>query len=466
MNRFDPAEAERITLLAREGKQLEVFVSSPNEDFLLERTLLLLDVFPFLTELASCMGIDLAPPPNFSNSSNFSNDHTLQTLRTTSINRCKIYCQLIGNKLGGTSSSLPTSFNAEDFHGVMTELENNGLFEEVVLLTKWYAVDDNCLQDNKYVLEPIDAIIGKGVSNLLKQAIWMDVVERLSEAMDIINGGATHMPNSDLHNDVKQMRAISLENCFCYSRINQMDVHQAHNPFAACYYDVANDVTTKQANLEKIRSTLYTSLGESQFTKFENTDEDMGYQQTFLDDFSNRIVHKLVDMHEANNSPTFPGFLETEIAAHVNYNSSCCANYIKTVASEAVIEKCGEYLFRNDENKFNTPLYLHGEVGSGKTKTIAVTCSRYPQIHDFLIVRHCNLGFKSSCETELVGSLNDQVGAMFNMKDERGLSEGQNLLRKLSELGEAKRKLVLVLDGLDEMKMEVSEPRAKRASHT
>ena len=132
----DPSIARLID--HRKQRELNVFISCSNLDFVLERSLINADVFPYLREVGKSLGIEVNLPCDLSlTPAYFKNVHAIESLRNTEIKRCRetsvgySYIQLFGQSYG--PNVLPTLIPAHAFDDIMCVMEENEHIEEVRL---------------------------------------------------------------------------------------------------------------------------------------------------------------------------------------------------------------------------------------------------------------------------------------------------------------------------------------------
>jgi len=338
----------------RKQRELNVFLSCYNLDFMLERSLLNADVYPYLREVGRTLGIEVNLPCDLSLAPpHFKNIHAIESIRNTEIKRCRetsvgfSYVQLFGQCYG--PNVLPTLIPAHAFDDIMCVMEENEHLEEVVLLTTWYHLDNNAVPP-QYKLQPINSFIPDYLSSDREmhgtaEQQWLQTVEKLEAALTF---ATTHQldddwretyQTSELHSEFKQgilsqPSSTNAEKSLAYVReFYNIDLK---SPLALNFTDVREETTadgtgkkifirhtkdtSKITRLEDLKSRLQATNAKTIRSKLPSPSSLISnpphpYLQDFLDSYCDSMIMSLTSA--APDSEREPTPLEADVAAHV-----------------------------------------------------------------------------------------------------------------------------------------------------
>jgi len=491
----DPSIARLID--HRKQRELNIFLSCSNLDFILERSLLNADVFPYLREVGKTLGIEVNLPCDLTLvPSYFKNVHATESLRNAEIKRCRetsvgySYVQLFGQTYG--PNVLPTLIPAHAFDDIMCVMEENEHIEEVVLLTTWYHLDDNAVPP-QYKLQPINTFIHDYLaSDKQKQEEaeqqWLDTVEKLEAALTF---ATTHhldddwretYQTSELHSEFKQgilSQSLSENAKSSFAFVREFENIDLSSPLSLNFCDLREESsadangnkvffrhaldTSKRDRLQDLKTRLMASKTKTIETKLPTPASLIStpphpYLQNFLDTFCDSMVESLLSA--APDSEREPTPLEADVAAHVEIATNHSNYFFPTTTLVDEISSVFDYL---DDRDNTSPIYVHGPKGIGKTSFMSHILKEVNDVKDSgccVMIRFIGSGHSTTTGIELLSSLCEQMISTIALIDKNfepvelphTFEEMSSVFPKtLALFSERKINLVILIDGCDEL---------------
>ncbi|GMI14525.1 hypothetical protein TrLO_g4897 [Triparma laevis f. longispina] len=508
MKLFTAADAGLAHMVdSRKQHELNTFVSSCERDFMLERSLLNADVYPFLREVGKSLGVTVNLPIDLSFApSHFKNTHAIEGVRNAEIKKCRqtsvglSYVQLFGDRYG--PNVLPTVIPHSAFDKIMCVMEDAGHLDEVVLFTKWYHLDENAVPAI-YKLQPINSLIPDYMSsNKEKQQQaeleWQETVEKLEQSLSIASEG--HMEEnwretyqtSELHSEFKQglLQLPTTEakgKCLVFVRefqnldfneiisLNYTDVREetTRDPETGTlvHLNFSSDAIRKKrldnlkgrlsaAGVKVVKSTLG---GPMDILK----QNENNYLQQFLDTYCSEMISSMEKAAQTKERDPTP--LEADVAAHISIAAEHQNYFFKAENAVNAAERVFEYL---DDKKDTSPFYLHGVCGSGKSLLMSYVLGEIAKLKtedSVVMVRFVGAGHSTSTGIELLSSLCEQIISIIGNMDPNfeprelphTFEDMAHTFPKILRLfSERKTNAILLIDGLDCLGMaDVSDTR-------
>jgi hypothetical protein len=391
----------------------------------------------------------------------YKNNHILAAIRSHEIRRCKkhsvgySHVQLVGDRYG--PNVLPSIIPSVAFESIMEVMEDNHHMEQIVLLSKWYHLDENHIPEC-YVLQPINSLIpgylssDKAVHEAAEEQ-WLEQVELLEESLCIASEG--HMDDSwreiyqtsELHSEfVQGVTAFKSKDGIadkCVAYVREFDEVVYDDDVVMNYVDVRSesyvnanggrehiryiDDPVKKERLDALKVALENSgINVTKYSvpsiKSLIGGESSDYLQSFLDKFRSDMIHCL--MKTSKLTTILPTPLEADVATHVNVARVRQSHFIQNAITDKAVKECIKYL-EDDSDVTCGPYYVHGPSGSGKTYILSKVL-QHVNDNAFSFIRFVGTGHSTSSGYELLSSLCEQMMYVLANDDGGGSGEEEN----------------------------------------
>ncbi|CAG9765713.1 unnamed protein product [Ceutorhynchus assimilis] len=369
----------------------------------------------------------------------------------------------LNNSLG--TQLLPITIESADFKMALESTDNQ---TAQGLLKKWYMLDSDA-QPPCYRLRPISCHIpGFNESSLedREKAFqeWAHEIDKMLAvlinvfSMELRDTYLTTVVEQEVHNTVFMSQEMA-KRCIWMNRVYTPTPKTPDNPTPG------EEEAIRRLNI--LQKDLRDQLAEKHIVRIQVKYSDTGpnldipehkdYVSTVITHIQKHLqetIDSIMDEH-TNKTMIKPSYgIEASLFEELNQQTYFCQKASQcSINREKTIEEIQSYITSDKSN----PLILVGPSGCGKTTLlarIAVHCpNKVPEA--FLIVRFVGISAHSNTIEQLLSSITNQCSILaFGHKCfcDHSIEEYQKILPNLLTASSPQRPMVIILDGLDQVR--------------
>jgi len=446
-----------------QNRTFRLFISSTFNDLKEERNTLQNEVFPEIKQFCKSYGYSFEPIDlRWGVSSEAGLDHKAMEICINEVEKVFNYPKpnfliMLGNRYGWIP--VPTEIEDVYFEKLLLVVD----IDEKILFHKWYKKDENSIP-SKYILQPIDAVLGEG-----NEAIWFEEDEKNLISIIIQH---KHLFPKSLHIGTSATEQEVLKGV-----LESAQKIDTKDDSVLCM--VRNIVNTKEitdstylqdnpSKLEKLKQRLkactqpfveYKELDTKLMQKEESLKPDKDYLEDYAIEVKNFLKKKILS--EINRLSKDSEDLEESI--HRKFAQERAKVF---VGRSEILEKVHQYVSScvTDSNDTQSPLVIYGESGVGKSAFMAKVVSSlsenyYEDIE--LVYRFVGISEVSSQPKLFLDNLIVEISQRLKKtarKSSKDYSESVNrFIKVLNDYSSGSSKeLVIVIDALDQFETKTS----------
>ncbi|XP_070575384.1 NACHT domain- and WD repeat-containing protein 1-like isoform X2 [Ptychodera flava] len=460
---------------------IRIFVSACQADSELERSVLMERVFPKLQRHCSEHGYELQfVDLHWGQRSEDLDDHSLIECCLYELKECKKksvgpnFMSFLNQKY---NCQCPPHIPASAFEKLQNSLTEG---DDKQLLDEWYRRDDNAIPP-VYVLQPVSGQIKKYKDTnkdvrLKAEREWSDVQEAIKKIL--VNGWGKEEQDrymcSVMEMEIENgpLASESSNDGTVWIRRVFRDIESHTNDSSIRFYidTVGENEIDKnmQERLNQLKNRLGSKISEGNL-KFEVSWSENGVDPEGISEHaqyienlcsqSEAMLQPLIDkaicdvQTQQDESPVIRIHerLYNELQQHTRYCQELCQTF---QGRQELLGKIDAYLGSNSQH----PLIIHGPMGCGKTALMAKAAARCCQTlaGSVCVVRFVGATSETYALGQLLRSICEQIAYLYGdhiSVGSKGIERMKKQLLNLLKKAQQKRPLVVMIDGIDELKL-------------
>ncbi|XP_077982250.1 NACHT domain- and WD repeat-containing protein 1-like isoform X2 [Glandiceps talaboti] len=463
------------------SRTISIFVSACL-DSELERSVLMERVFPKLQRHCNEQGYELQfIDLHWGQRSEDMDDHSLLDYSLYELKECQKkslgpnFLSLLNQKY---NCQCPRQILASAFEKLQGSLTDSS---EKQLMDEWYRRDDNSIPP-MYVLQPVSGQIKKYKDTnkdvrLTAEAEWNSIQERIIKIL--VNAWSPQEQErylcSIMEMEIEEgpLSSDSPTDAVMWSRrvFKDIESHTGDSTIR-CYIDTTGDNNeideNMQERLNQLKNRLGSKINEGNILKFDISwskngvdPEGISEHAQYIDSLCSQseamlkaLIDKTVCEVQTLEDETPVKKIHERLYSELQQHSKHCQELCQTFQGrQELLSQVEKYLSSDARH----PLIIHGHTGCGKTALMAKSAAQCCKVINdcACIVRFVGATVETYSLGQLLRSICEQVAYLYGHHISVG-SKGADKLRKelpkILKKVQAKRPLVMIIDGIDEVK--------------